>query len=42
VREDGLEEGQDPEKDWTGWHRLERSLWQDKKLTARDKSSPTS
>ncbi|MFG2350013.1 iron uptake system protein EfeO [Streptomyces phaeochromogenes] len=36
VREDGLEEGQDPEKDWTGWHRLERSLWQDKKLTARD------
>ncbi|MFF3644377.1 iron uptake system protein EfeO [Streptomyces sp. NPDC002564] len=37
VREDGLEEGQDPEKDWTGWHRLERSLWQDKKITARDK-----
>ncbi|MCX4557514.1 iron uptake system protein EfeO [Streptomyces phaeochromogenes] len=36
VREDGLEEGQDPEKDWTGWHRLERSLWQDKKLTDRD------
>jgi iron uptake system component EfeO len=37
VREDGLEEGQDVEKDWTGWHRLERSLWQDKKITARDK-----
>lgn len=37
LREDGLEEGQDPEKDWTGWHRLERSLWQDKKITARDK-----
>lgn len=36
VREDGLEEGQDLEKDWTGWHRLERSLWKDKKLTARD------
>jgi iron uptake system component EfeO len=36
VREDGLEEGQDPEKDWTGWHRLERSLWKDGKLTDRD------
>ncbi|MEV6169644.1 iron uptake system protein EfeO [Streptomyces sp. NPDC051954] len=36
LREDGLEEGQDLEKDWTGWHRLERSLWKDKKLTARD------
>ncbi|TPQ19173.1 iron uptake system protein EfeO [Streptomyces sporangiiformans] len=36
LREDGLEDGQDPEKDWTGWHRLERSLWQDKKLTDRD------
>jgi iron uptake system component EfeO len=36
VREDGLEDGQDPEKDWTGWHRLERSLWKDKKLTDRD------
>ncbi|MFF5492759.1 iron uptake system protein EfeO [Streptomyces aquilus] len=36
VREDGLEEGQDPAKDWTGWHRLEKSLWKDKKLTARD------
>lgn len=36
LREDGLEEGQDLEKDWTGWHRLERSLWQDKKITARD------
>ncbi|TQE35785.1 peptidase M75 family protein [Streptomyces ipomoeae] len=36
VREDGLEAGQDPEKDWTGWHRLERSLWQDGKLTDRD------
>ncbi|MFJ9624419.1 iron uptake system protein EfeO [Streptomyces sp. NPDC101181] len=37
LREDGLEEGQDLEKDWTGWHRLERSLWHDKKITARDK-----
>ncbi|MDX2936454.1 iron uptake system protein EfeO [Streptomyces ipomoeae] len=36
VREDGLDAGQDPEKDWTGWHRLERSLWQDGKLTDRD------
>ncbi|MFJ3668228.1 iron uptake system protein EfeO [Streptomyces sp. NPDC090106] len=36
VREDGLEEGQDPATDWTGWHRLEKSLWKDKKLTARD------
>ncbi|MFJ6808652.1 iron uptake system protein EfeO [Streptomyces anulatus] len=37
LREDGLEEGQDLEKDWTGWHRLERSLWQDKKINARDR-----
>ncbi|BCL31079.1 iron uptake system protein EfeO [Streptomyces aurantiacus] len=36
LREDGLEEGQDLEKDWTGWHRLERSLWKDKKFTDRD------
>ncbi|MFD9331607.1 iron uptake system protein EfeO [Streptomyces sp. NPDC060065] len=36
FREDGLEEGQDLETDWTGWHRLERSLWKDKKLTDRD------
>ncbi|MFD7708037.1 iron uptake system protein EfeO [Streptomyces sp. NPDC059785] len=38
VREDGLEDGQDPEKDWTGWHRLEKSLWQDKKIGAREKT----
>ncbi|MEU5216311.1 iron uptake system protein EfeO [Streptomyces sp. NPDC020807] len=37
VREDGLEEGQDPAKDWTGWHRLEKALWQDKKITEREK-----
>ncbi|MGI5374945.1 iron uptake system protein EfeO [Streptomyces sp. CA-251387] len=37
VREDGLEAGQDPEKDWTGWHRLERSLWKDKKIGDREK-----
>jgi iron uptake system component EfeO len=37
VREDGLEQGQNVEKDWTGWHRLERSLWKDKKIVARDK-----
>ncbi|WP_055534462.1 iron uptake system protein EfeO [Streptomyces graminilatus] len=34
VREDGLEAGQK----WTGWHRLEKSLWQAKKITAEDKS----
>ncbi|MEU3710201.1 iron uptake system protein EfeO [Streptomyces catenulae] len=33
VRADGLEDGQK----WTGWHRLEKSLWQDKKITADDK-----
>ncbi|MEU9165747.1 iron uptake system protein EfeO [Streptomyces sp. NPDC048424] len=32
VREDGLEAGQDPAKDWTGWHRLEKSLWADNKI----------
>ncbi|MFG2646631.1 iron uptake system protein EfeO [Streptomyces sp. NPDC048436] len=37
VREDGLEDGQDPEKDWTGWHRLERALWKDKKIGKREK-----
>ncbi|MFB6635617.1 iron uptake system protein EfeO, partial [Streptomyces sp. NPDC056362] len=37
VREDGLEDGQDPAKDWTGWHRLEKALWQDKKIGAREK-----
>lgn len=34
VRADGLEGGQK----WTGWHRLEKSLWQDKKITAEDKT----
>ncbi|MET8077463.1 iron uptake system protein EfeO [Streptomyces sp. NPDC005303] len=34
VRADGLEDGQK----WTGWHRLEKSLWQDKKITALDKT----
>ncbi|MGW1836205.1 iron uptake system protein EfeO [Streptomyces sp. NPDC002067] len=33
VRADGLEDGQK----WTGWHRLEKSLWQEKKITADDK-----
>ncbi|WP_137989600.1 iron uptake system protein EfeO [Streptomyces vilmorinianum] len=37
VREDGLEEGQDPAKDWTGWHRLEKALWQDKKIGDAEK-----
>ncbi|WP_446041904.1 iron uptake system protein EfeO [Streptomyces sp. SID1121] len=29
TRADGLEKGQK----WTGWHRLEKELWQDKKLS---------
>ncbi|MFG2811984.1 iron uptake system protein EfeO [Streptomyces sp. NPDC048410] len=33
TRADGLEDGQK----WTGWHRLEKSLWQDKKIGAEDK-----
>ncbi|MFD5721677.1 iron uptake system protein EfeO [Streptomyces sp. NPDC127036] len=37
VREDGLEEGQDPVTDWTGWHRLEKALWKDKKVGDREK-----
>ncbi|MER6123710.1 iron uptake system protein EfeO [Streptomyces sp. NPDC001795] len=37
VREDGLEDGQDPATDWTGWHRLEKALWQDKKIGDREK-----
>ena len=35
VREDGLEDGQK----WTGWHRLEKSLWQDKKITDRGRQA---
>jgi iron uptake system component EfeO len=34
TRADGL----DPGQKWTGWHRLEKSLWQDKKITATDKT----
>ncbi|MEU5684593.1 iron uptake system protein EfeO [Streptomyces venezuelae] len=41
VREDGLEEGQDLAKDWTGWHRLERALWKDKKIGEREKTLAT-
>ncbi|MGA4842356.1 iron uptake system protein EfeO [Streptomyces sp. G45] len=41
VREDGLDDDQDPEKDWTGWHRLERALWQDKKIGKREKDLAT-
>ncbi|MBO0916063.1 iron uptake system protein EfeO [Streptomyces laculatispora] len=38
VREDGLEDGQK----WTGWHRLEKALWQDKQLGAEEKAlAPT-
>ncbi|WP_405688360.1 iron uptake system protein EfeO [Streptomyces sp. NBC_00057] len=34
IREDGLEDGQK----WTGWHRLEKALWHDKKLGAEEKA----
>ncbi|MGW0991778.1 iron uptake system protein EfeO [Streptomyces sp. NPDC002523] len=34
VREDGLEAGQK----WTGWHRLEKALWHDKKTGAAEKA----
>ncbi|CAM5271746.1 Iron uptake system protein EfeO OS=Streptomyces alboniger OX=132473 GN=efeO PE=3 SV=1 [Streptomyces alboniger] len=37
VREDGLEEGQDPTTDWTGWHRLEKALWADGTIGARER-----
>ncbi|MFJ5552276.1 iron uptake system protein EfeO [Streptomyces sp. NPDC093225] len=37
VREDGLEDGQDPAKDWTGWHKLEKALWADKKIGDNEK-----
>ncbi|MEV8475472.1 iron uptake system protein EfeO [Streptomyces sp. NPDC051173] len=33
VREDGLEKDQK----WTGWHKLEKSLWDDKKISDDDK-----
>ncbi|MFC5724028.1 iron uptake system protein EfeO [Streptomyces gamaensis] len=33
VREDGLEKGQE----WTGWHRLEKSLWETKQISDEDK-----
>lgn len=34
VRADGLEAGQE----FTGWHRLEKALWQDKKIGAQEKT----
>ncbi|MEU3843331.1 iron uptake system protein EfeO [Streptomyces sp. NPDC028635] len=34
VREDGLEAGQK----WTGWHRLEKALWQGGKIGAEEKT----
>ncbi|WP_225830870.1 iron uptake system protein EfeO [Streptomyces sp. NK08204] len=34
VRADGLEAGQE----WTGWHRLEKALWQDKKIGGKEKA----
>ncbi|MGW2023251.1 iron uptake system protein EfeO [Streptomyces decoyicus] len=33
VRADGLEKGQK----WTGWHKLEKSLWEEKKISGGDK-----
>ncbi|MEU9119323.1 iron uptake system protein EfeO [Streptomyces sp. NPDC048506] len=33
VREDGVEKGQK----WTGWHKLEKSLWETEKISADDK-----
>ncbi|MFR9791492.1 iron uptake system protein EfeO [Streptomyces sp. MB22_4] len=34
TREDGLEKGQE----WTGWHRLEKALWADRKIGAEEKT----
>ncbi|KUJ37219.1 peptidase M75 [Streptomyces albus subsp. albus] len=34
LREDGLTKGQK----WTGWHKLEKSLWKTGKITAEDKA----
>ncbi|MFF0742632.1 iron uptake system protein EfeO [Streptomyces sp. NPDC004111] len=34
LREDGVEETGKP---WTGWHRLEKALWQDKKIGDAEK-----
>lgn len=34
TRADGLEPGQK----WTGWHRLEKALWADKKIGAKEKT----
>lgn len=33
VRADGVEKGQE----WTGWHKLEKSLWEEKKISGDDK-----
>jgi iron uptake system component EfeO len=33
LRADGVEQG----VEWTGWHRLEKALWQDKKIGAAEK-----
>lgn len=37
TREDGLEPGQK----WTGWHRLEKALWADKKIGDEEKALAT-
>ncbi|MFF0450366.1 iron uptake system protein EfeO [Streptomyces sp. NPDC004609] len=34
LREDGLEKGQK----WTGWHRLEKALWQDRRIGPEEKA----
>ncbi|MFI7007127.1 iron uptake system protein EfeO [Streptomyces sp. NPDC050145] len=41
VREDGLADDQDPKTDWTGWHRLEKSLWKDGRIGSREKELAT-
>jgi iron uptake system component EfeO len=35
LREDGLEQG----REWTGWHRLEKALWQDGTIGADEKKA---
>lgn len=37
LREDGVADLKPGEK-WTGWHRLEKALWQDKKLGTEEKT----
>lgn len=34
LREDGLQQGQE----WTGWHRLEKALWQEERIGGEEKA----